>query len=147
MRSAESSTARLSSLRARLSCEVTRFHEKVGGSFLTELASFFARYAERYMDSDADAVGELCEAPFLAVREGRAIHLADRAAVREHFSEVMAAYARSGAVRAEIHGLTVEPLGKSSANATVHWQVRSADGGLLKDFRTTYHMLLVESRW
>ena len=46
---------------------------------------FFEMYAERYMASDADAIAAMCEVPFLAVRESRAIHLGDRDAVREHF--------------------------------------------------------------
>lgn len=114
---------------------------------MTEFDAFFARYAERYMASDVDAISGLCEAPFLAVREGRAIHLSDRAAVREHFADVMAAYARSGAARADIRQLAVEPLGKSAANATVQWHVRSSDGELLKDFRTSYHLLRTDSGW
>ena len=45
---------------------------------------FFETYTERYMAFDADAVTAMYEVPFLAVREGRAIHLGDREAVREH---------------------------------------------------------------
>ena len=50
---------------------------------------FFDAYAERYMASDADAIADLYEVPFLAVREGRPIHLHDRAAVREHVVGLM----------------------------------------------------------
>jgi len=67
--------------------------------------------------------------------------------VREHLTEVMAAYARSGAARAEIASRHDVPLGKSSVFATVHWHVRNADGGLLKDFQTTYHLLRVDGEW
>jgi len=42
------------------------------------------------MASDVDAVSAMYEAPLLAVRDGRAIHLADRAGVREHLAELMA---------------------------------------------------------
>lgn len=114
---------------------------------MSEFDAFFARYAERYMASDVDAISDLYEAPLLAVRDGRAIHLSDRVAVRDHLSEVMAAYARSGAARADVEDLAVQPLGKSSANVTVHWHVRAADSSLLKDFRTTYHLLLVDGHW
>lgn len=74
---------------------------------MSDLDPFFAHYAERYMASDVDAVSAMYEAPMLALREGRAIHLADRTAVREHLSEVMGAYARSGAARADIAALDV----------------------------------------
>lgn len=111
------------------------------------LDSFFAHYSERYMASDVDAISALYEAPLLAVREGRAIHLGDETAVREHLTEVMGAYSRSGAARADVAELDVLRLGASAANATVHWHVRAADGGLLKDFRTTYHLLRVDDGW
>ncbi len=114
---------------------------------MDDLDSFFAHYAERYMASDVDAISALYEAPLLAVREGRAIHLGDRTAVRQHLTEVMGAYSRSGAARADVAELQVLPLGKSSAAATVRWHVRGAGGELLKDFHTTYHLLLVNGEW
>lgn len=114
---------------------------------MNDLDSFFAHYSERYMASDVDAVSAMYDAPMVALRDGRAIHLADRDAVREHFAEVMGAYARSGAARADVASLDVAPLGKSSAFATVNWHVRDADGGVIKDFRTTYHLLRVDGEW
>lgn len=112
-----------------------------------DLDTFFTRYAERYMASDVDAISAVYEAPLLALREGRAIHLADRAAVREHLSELMAAYAESGAARADIVELDVVDVGTSSAFATVHWHVRGADGAMVKDFHTTYHLLREGESW
>lgn len=114
---------------------------------MSELDLFFAHYAERYMASDVDAISTMYEAPMLALREGRAIHLADRTAVRDHLTELMAAYARSGAARADIASLDVVPLGKSSVFATVNWHVLDASRGLLKDFYTTYHLLRVDGDW
>jgi hypothetical protein len=67
--------------------------------------------------------------------------------VREHLTELMVAYARSGAARADIAALDVVALGKSSVFATVHWHVRDTSGGLLKDFHTTYHLLRVDGDW
>jgi len=112
-----------------------------------ELDDFFAEYAERYMASDVDAVSAVYEAPLLALREGRAIHLSDQTAVREHLRDVMTAYSQSGAARADIAALDAVDAGKSSAFATVQWQVRDAVGGLLKDFRTTYHLLRTDGGW
>lgn len=114
---------------------------------MSDLDAFFSYYAERYMASDVDAVSMMYDAPMLAVREGRPINLADRTELREHLAELMATYARSGAVRAEIAALDVVPMGKSSAFATVHWHVRDAGGNLLKDFQTTYHVLRSDGAW
>jgi hypothetical protein len=114
---------------------------------MSNLDAFFEHYAERYMASDVDAVSAMYEAPMLALREGRAIHLADRRAVREHLAELMAAYARSGAARADIAALDIVPLGKSSVFATVQWHVLDAGGVVVKDLHTTYHLLRVHGDW
>jgi ketosteroid isomerase-like protein len=114
---------------------------------MSDLDTFFARYAERYMASDVDAISAVYEAPLLALRNGQVIHLADRTGVREHLAELMAAYAQSGAARADIVELDVVHLGRSSAFVTVHWHVRDADGAILKDFRTTYHLLRADGGW
>lgn len=102
---------------------------------------FFETYAERYMAFDADAVAAMYEAPFLAVREGRPIHLGDREAVREHLAGLMAAYRNAGAARAAIADLHVTRLDRTSAIATVRWHALAADGSLLRDFGTSYQLL------
>jgi len=112
-----------------------------------ELRDFFAWYAERYMASDVHAISAVYEAPLLAVRDGDVIHLPDADAVQGHLSELMAAYARSGATRADIEGMDILPLGPSGAVVTVNWRVRAADGGLVKDFHTTYQLVRDGERW
>lgn len=114
---------------------------------LIEMATFFAQYAERYMASDVDAISAVYEAPLLAVRESRAIHLPDRKAVREHLAELMEAYEHAGAARADVAELHVASLGASSATATVRWHVRDAAGTLLRDFQSTYHLLRADGAW
>lgn len=114
---------------------------------MSDVDQFFARYADRYMASDVDAVSAVYEAPFLAVREGRAIHLADRAAVHDHLAELMKAYENSGAARADIAEIDVARLGRSSVNATVHWHILDAAGGLVRDLRTTYQLLRHDAGW
>jgi ketosteroid isomerase-like protein len=106
---------------------------------------FFDAYAERYMASDADAIADLYEVPFLAVREGRPIHLGDRDAVREHLVGLMEAYRNVGATRATIAELHVTRVDRANVFATVRWNALSADGALLRDFVTTYQMLNDES--
>jgi ketosteroid isomerase-like protein len=114
---------------------------------MSELDSFFANYSERYMASDVDAVAAMYEAPMLAVREGRAIHLGDETALRQHLASLMDAYSKAGAAKAEIAALDVDPLGGHAANATVNWRVLDADGELLRDFRTTYYLFRTKGTW
>lgn len=114
---------------------------------MTSIRSFFEQYAERYMASDVDAVASLYEAPFLAVRDGRAIHLPDAAAVREHLAGLMQAYADAGGVRADIAALDTLALGPSGAFVTVTWHVVDARGEMVRDFHTSYHLLRRGESW
>ena len=114
---------------------------------MNELESFFSHYSDRYMAGDVDAVAAMYEAPALAVREGRVIHLADETALREHLSELMSAYSVAGAARAELAALHLDRLGSHATNATVNWRVVGADGGLIRDFRTTYFMFRDGETW
>jgi len=114
---------------------------------MTTIQSFFDHYAERYMASDVDAIAAVYEAPFLAVRDGSAIHLPDGAAVQEHLAELMEAYGKAGAVRADIASLDTLPLGSSGAMVTVNWHAVDARGEMVRDFHTTYHLLRDGVTW
>lgn len=113
----------------------------------TTIESLIDEYARRYSAHDAPGVAELCEAPFLAVREGVAIHLADRAAVREHFERMMSTYRGKGAT--EWVPVEIEPhhLGDSASFTTVRWNALDAVGMVLRDTRTTYHLLSGPGGW
>ena len=106
-----------------------------------DLVPFFERYAALYMAGDAEAVADLYRAPFLAVRNGEAIHLPDRAAVVDHLAGLMAAYRNAGAAAADVVSVDVLDQGDSAAVATVHWHVGAADGTTVRDFRTSYQLL------
>lgn len=106
-----------------------------------DVSSIFDRYAERYMAGDAEAVADMYTAPFTAIRSGVPIHLPDRAAVVEHLAGLMTAYRAAGAARAEVASIDVLAQGDRAQAATVHWHVRSADGAMIRDFRTTYQMV------
>jgi hypothetical protein len=59
----------------------------------------------------------------------------------------MAAYQNAGAARADIADIGVMDLGKSSAMVTVRWRVLDGTGALVRDFRTTYHVLRRDGNW
>jgi ketosteroid isomerase-like protein len=107
----------------------------------TEIQEFFELYADRYMAGDAQAVADMYRAPFVAVRNGTPIDLADRQAVVEHLAGLMSAYARSGAAVALIRDIALLEQGDSAMLATVHWDVRSAIGETIRDFRTSYQLV------
>jgi hypothetical protein len=97
--------------------------------------------------SDVAGMSESYEAPLLAVRDGVALHFADRGDVYAHLAELAADFAASGAVRADIVSLDATPLGTAGAIATVHWLFSEADGAPVKDFHTTYQLLRAGDDW
>jgi hypothetical protein len=109
--------------------------------------SVIAEYARRYTAHDAEAVTELCLAPFLAIRGGEAIHLADLHAVREHFSAMMSAYRGAGAATWLPVEIETHPMGEFACFATVRWNALDSAGGVLRDTKATYHLLTGADGW
>lgn len=111
-----------------------------------KIRELFERYADRYMAGDAEAVADMYTAPFLAVRNGTPIYLADRPSVVEHLAGLMTAYARSGAAVSQITDIDLFEQGDSATLVTVHWNVRSGGGEMIRDFRTSYQLVGRPSR-
>lgn len=111
-----------------------------------ETRELFERYADLYMAGDAEGIADMYTTPFLAVRNGAPIYLADRPAVVEHLAGLMAAYARSGAAMAQIKNIDQLEQGDSATLVTVYWNVRSASGETIRDFRTSYQLVGRPSR-
>lgn len=112
-----------------------------------DVESLIHEYTRRYVARDIEGVVELCHDPFLAIREGRPIHLADRAAVREHFASVIEGYRKAGFAGFAPVSIETHPLGERAAFATVRWHAFDASGGVARDSLTTYHVLMTESGW
>lgn len=104
-------------------------------------------YTARYVAHDDEGVAALCLCPFLAVRSGVPSHLADRAAVREHFAGVMDAYREAGYASFAPIEVDTRSLGDMAAFTTVRWNAFAADGSVARDSRTTYHLLATPDGW
>ncbi|HZM72682.1 MAG TPA: hypothetical protein VFC71_04840 [Candidatus Polarisedimenticolia bacterium] len=109
--------------------------------------AFIHEYTRRYVAHDVDGVVDLCEVPFLAVREGKPIHMADREAVHDHFALVIDAYANAGYSSFAPVEIDTHELGERSAFTTVRWHAFDAEGNVARDSRTTYQLLSTESGW
>jgi hypothetical protein len=106
-------------------------------------AQVIEEYARRYTAHDADGVTDLCLWPFVAIRGGVSIHLADRDAVLEHFNSMMDDYTGQGAAVWSAVEIDSRPAGERASFETVRWNALDADGNVLRDTRTTYHLLAV----
>jgi hypothetical protein len=114
----------------------------------TSFASTFDEYTRRYSERDVEGVTDLCLWPFLAVRKGRAIHMADRRAVRDHFANAIIAYRVTNAVTVwKPVEIGVRELGEHSLFATVHWNAANSDGDVVRDTWTSYHLLATPDGW
>ena len=109
--------------------------------------SLIDEYAHRYSARDVDGVTELCLWPFVAIREGTAIHLADRDAVRDHFTAMIDAYRDAGYASFAPAAIDTRPLGEGAAFATVRWHALDSEGQMARDTQTTYHLLATPDGW
>lgn len=108
---------------------------------------FMDEYIRRYSERDVEGVTELCVAPFLAIREGVPIHLPDREAVRDHFAAMIDAYRGGGVATWRRVEIDVRELGEHAVFGTVRWNALDAAGNVLRDTRTTYHLLATSDGW
>ena len=110
--------------------------------------SFLDEYVRRYGERDMEGVTDLCVWPFVAIRNGEAIHLPDRDAVRDHFASAIEAYRLATGVekwtRVEIEA---RQLGEHSVFATVHWNALDAGGNVVRDTWTSYQLLATPAGW
>ena len=113
----------------------------------THIDALIQEYTRRYVAHDVDGVTELCQLPFLAVRQGRPIHLADRDAVRAHFLNAMDAYRDAGYASFSPVSIDTRQLGEWAAFTTVRWHALDANGRVARNSLTTYHLLQTETGW
>jgi hypothetical protein len=112
------------------------------------ILSTFEEYTRLYSARDVEGVTNLCLWPFLAIRRGVAIHMPDRAAVRDHFANVMIAYrVTTGVTGWKPVEIDVRQLGEHSVFATLHWNAFDADGEVVRDTRTSYQLLATPDGW
>ena len=109
--------------------------------------SLIHEYARRCSSRDVDGVTELCLWPFVAIREGAAIHLADRDAVRDHFTAMIDAYRDAGYASFAPVTIDTRRLGERAAFATVRWRALDGEGQVARDTQTTYHLLATPDGW
>jgi hypothetical protein len=114
----------------------------------SSVVSTFDEYTRLYSDRDVEGVTDLCLLPFLAVRKGEAIHMPDRAAVRDHFAEAIIAYrVTTGVVSWTPVEIDARRLGERSVFATLHWNAVDADGQVVRDTWTSYQLLDTPDGW
>jgi hypothetical protein len=119
----------------------------VPGGMAAAVESLIHEYARPYSARDVDGVTELCLWPFVAIREGAAIHLTERDAVRDHFTAMIDAYRDAGYASFAAVTIDTRRLGERAAFATVRWHALDGEGQVARDTQTTYHLLATPDGW
>jgi hypothetical protein len=110
--------------------------------------SLLDQYARHYIAGEVRAIVDLCHCPFLAVRRGEAIHLAERGDIWVHFASAIGAYRQAANVENWMRiSLDVRHLGEYSVFATAHWNAFDAEGNVVRDTWTSYHLLSTPEGW
>ena len=110
--------------------------------------AFFDEYARRYTERDVEGVIDLCLFPFVAIRKGKAIHMPNRNAMRDHFASAMQAYRfAAGVANWTPVEIDTRQLGEHSVFTTVHWNALDADGEVVRDTWTSYQLLATPDGW
>jgi len=104
-------------------------------------------YIRRYSERDLEGVTEFCLWPFLAIREGVPIHMPDRDAVRDHFGAMIDAYREGNVATWKRVESDTRQLGEHAVFTTVRWNALDSGGNVLRDTRTTYHLLATAEGW
>ncbi len=78
--------------------------------------------------------------PFVAVRDGVEVHLPDRETVRDHLAAVIDAYREEGVAACKRIETDVNRLGDHTVVATVRWNGLDAEGEVVRDVSTTFHL-------
>ena len=113
-----------------------------------EVTAFFARYGTEFDSCNWPAFVALYHEPALSVRgDGSVTCLMSRADARTFFENVVAAWHLEGYQRFEARDLDVMPLGSRSLLATLDWHMLRGDGSLIRKWRQSYQLILVQQEW
>lgn len=107
---------------------------------LHDIEAFFRAYADAYQDLNGDAVAAHCAAPMAISQAGTVTWWAEHAPVQDNMRQLCAVYREAGLDRVDFAIEQATLMGAHDAFALLHWTLTRADGSLLQQFRTGYHL-------
>ncbi len=113
-----------------------------------EIRDFFKHYAEASEAIDGKRIAALYYMPTLTMRGDGSIHcLQSREELARFFQSVVDTYYRDGYRGGGFKNLQVIPIGGRSALATMDWEMRRADGSLIREWRQSYNVVRFAAGW
>ena len=116
---------------------------------LTEAQQFFASYRAAFNRLDGDAVADLWHAcsgiADTANDAGRLTWWPEDAPMRANHRALCELYRHKGYHHAEFDIVDHLPLGMHHSVSRLHWTLKRADGSVLQQFHTAYHLMRTAS--
>ncbi len=113
-----------------------------------EVRGFFEQYSKTFESIDGDRIAALYYTPTVTMRGDGSIHcLQSREELALFFQGVADTYRREGFQSGGFKNLQVTPIGEKSALATLDWEMRRADGSVIRGWRQSYNVVRVPGGW
>lgn len=113
-----------------------------------EIRGFFEQYAKAFDSIDGNRIAALYYIPTVTMRGDGSIHcLQSREELARFFQEVADTYHREGYRSGSFKNLQVMPIGARSALATMNWELRRADGSVIREWRQSYNVIRGPGGW
>lgn len=115
---------------------------------IEDVMAFFRRYRTAFDEAHWVAFTSLLHEPFVTVRgDGSVKFFASRAEAQRFFETVANTWHREGYDRFTTSNFEVTPMGNLSRLVTFDWEMLRADGSLLRKWRQSYQLILVQHEW
>lgn len=121
----------------------------MGDSALDDsIRAFLKQYTEAFEAIDGNRIAALYYMPTLTMRGDGSIHcLQSREELARFFQGVADSYFQDGYRGGSFENLQVTPIGGRSALATLDWEMRRADGSLIREWRQSYNLVRIAGGW
>jgi Protein of unknown function (DUF3225) len=114
----------------------------------SEVEAFLEEYRVAFDTFDVARISALYHTPCVTVRGDGSVHcLRTWEEIETFFHTVVETYRRDGCHSGKFYDLEVMPIGARSALATVRWEQFRADGSLLRQWRHSYNVIRINSKW
>jgi ketosteroid isomerase-like protein len=112
------------------------------------IRDFLKQYTAAFEAIDGSRIAALYYMPTLTMRGDGSIHcLQSLEELARFFQGVADSYYQEGYRGGSFENLLVTPIGGRSALATLNWQMRRADGSLIREWRQSYNLVRIAGGW
>ncbi len=109
---------------------------------------FFDDFVEAFRSFNGEVITERYLAPYLAFHTYGAVQVfASTADIAAYFQRIVSKYYAQGCRSCRYRELAVVPLGKECALATVTWELLAQDLSVIRVWRESYNLCLVDGHF